>query len=331
LKIAINGFGRIGRIFLRHAIKEKELEIVALNDLGDAKLMAHLLQYDSVFGRFDGTVDCTGNTLTVNGQAIKVFSERDPEKLPWKELGIDIVLESTGVFRDTKGAGKHLKAGAKRVVLSAPPKGDGIKQIVMGVNQDIVTKEDLIVSNASCTTNSLAPIAKILNDSFGIEKGVITTIHAYTGDQKIVDSPHKDFRRARAAAINIIPTTTGAAKAVTKVIPELKGKLDGISVRVPVPCGSVTDFFVWLKKEVTAEEVNKTVKDHCCTDMDCYVEYSEEELVSSDIVGNKHSSIFDSKQTMANGKLVKMLCWYDNETGYSNRLIDLMKFMEAKK
>ncbi len=331
MKIAINGFGRIGRIFLRHAIKEPELEIVALNDLGDAKTMAHLLKYDSVFGRFDGTIECTENEIKINGKPIKVFSERDPEKLPWKKLGIDIVLESTGAFRDSERAGKHLKAGAKRVVLSAPPKGDDIKQIVMGVNQNILTEEDLIVSNASCTTNSLAPIAKILNDAFGIEKGVITTIHAYTGDQRLVDSPHSDLRRARAAAANIIPTTTGAAKAVTKVIPELKGKLDGISVRVPVPCGSVTDFSAWLEKEVTVEEVNEAVKKHCCTDMGCYVEYSEEELVSSDIIGNTHSSIFDSKQTMVNGKLVKMLCWYDNETGYSRRLIDLMKFMGAKK
>jgi len=331
LKIAINGFGRIGRIFLRHAIKEPKLEIVALNDLGDAKTMAHLLKYDSVFGRFDGTIESTGNEIKINGKSIKVFSERNPENLPWKELGIDIVLESTGVFRDLDGAGKHLKAGAKRVVLSAPPKGDNIKQIVMGVNQDILTGEDLIVSNASCTTNSLAPIAKILNDEFGIEKGVITTIHAYTGDQRLIDAPHKDLRRARAAAVNIIPTTTGAAKAVTKVIPELKGKLDGISIRVPVPCGSVTDFFVWLEKEVTVEEVNETVKKHCYTDLEGYMEYSEEELVSSDVVGNTHSSIFDSKQTMANGKLVKMLCWYDNETGYSSRLIDLMKFMGAKK
>ena len=329
MKIAINGFVRIGRLFLRHAVSEKSLEVVALNDLGDAKTMAHLLKYDSVFGKFDGAVEATDKEIKVNGKAIKVFSERGPEKLPWKELGIDIVLESTGVFRDLEGAGKHLKAGAKRVVLSAPPKGDGIKQVVLGVNEDIITLGDRIVSNASCTTNSLAPIAKILNDEFGIEKGFITTIHAYTGDQSLVDGPHKDLRRARAAAVNIIPTSTGAAKATTMVIPELAGKLDGIAVRVPVPCGSVTDLVCWLGRDTTAEEVNAKVKEYANGKMRGIVEYSEDELVSSDIIANPHSSIFDSKQTMASGSLVKVLCWYDNEFGYSRRLVDLLKFIGA--
>jgi len=327
VKIAINGFGRIGRLFLRHAFAEKGIDVVALNDLGNANTMAHLLKFDSVYGKFNAEIEASDSELKVGGKAVKVFSERDPEKLPWKDLGIDIVLESTGVFRDKAGAEKHIKAGAKRVVLSAPPKSEDIKQVVLGVNEGILTGEDLIVSNASCTTNSLAPIAKILNDEFGIEKGFITTIHAYTGDQSLVDGPHKDLRRARAAAVNIIPTTTGAAKATTKVIPELAGKLDGIAVRVPVPCGSVTDFVVYLEKEAGVGEVNAKVKEHANGNMKGIVEYSEDELVSSDIIANPHSSIFDSKKTMASGNLLKVLCWYDNEYGYSARLVDLMKLL----
>jgi len=328
LKVAINGFGRIGRLFLRHAVKDSNIEIVALNDLGDARTMAHLLKYDSVFGRFDGEVSVGEGEIVVNGSPIKVFSERDPEKLPWSELEVDVVLESTGVFRRKEDAEKHLRAGAKRVVLSAPPKSEGIKQIVLGVNEDTLNlEEDRIVSNASCTTNSLAPVAKVLQEEFGIEKGFITTIHAYTGDQRLVDAPHKDLRRARAAAVNIIPTTTGAAKAVTRVIPELEGKLDGIAVRVPVPCGSVTDLVAWLGREVSVEEVNAKVKEYAEGRMKGILEYSEEELVSSDIVGNPHSSIFDSRKTMASGNMVKVLSWYDNEFGYSLRLVDLMKFL----
>ncbi len=328
MKVAINGFGRIGRLFLRHAVKDSNIEIVALNDLGDARTMAHLLKYDSVFGRFDGEVSVGEGEIVVNGSPIKVFSERDPEKLPWSELEVDVVLESTGVFRRKEDAEKHLRAGAKRVVLSAPPKSEGIKQIVLGVNEDTLNlEEDRIVSNASCTTNSLAPVAKVLQEEFGIEKGFITTIHAYTGDQRLVDAPHKDLRRARAAAVNIIPTTTGAAKAVTRVIPELEGKLDGIAVRVPVPCGSVTDLVAWLGREVSVEEVNAKVKEYAEGRMKGILEYSEEELVSSDIVGNPHSSIFDSRKTMASGNMVKVLSWYDNEFGYSLRLVDLMKFL----
>ena len=328
MKVAINGFGRIGRLFLRHAVKDENLEIVALNDLGDARTMAHLLKYDSVFGRFNGEVSVDEGGIVVNGSPIKVFSERDPEKLPWGELEVDVVLESTGVFRKKEDAEKHLKAGAKRVVLSAPPKSEGIKQIVLGVNEDTLNlEEDRIVSNASCTTNSLAPVAKVLQEEFGIEKGFITTIHAYTGDQRLVDAPHKDLRRARAAAVNIIPTTTGAAKAVTRVIPELEGKLDGIAVRVPIPCGSVTDLVAWLGREVSVDEVNAKVKEYAEGRMKGILEYSEEELVSSDIVGNPHSSIFDSRKTMTSGNMVKVLSWYDNEFGYSLRLVDLMKFL----
>lgn len=329
MKLAINGFGRIGRLFLRYAVEESGIDVVALNDLGNAGTMAHLFKYDSVYGKFNGEVEAGESQIKVNGKAVKVFCEREPEKLPWKDLGVDIVLESTGVFRKKEGAEKHLKAGAKRVVLSAPPKSEEIKQVVLGVNEGIITKDDTVISNASCTTNSLAPIAKVLNDEFGIEKGVITTIHAYTGDQKLVDAPHKDLRRARAAAWNIIPTSTGAAKATAEVIPELKGKLDGIAVRVPVLCGSVTDLVVWLGREVTAEEVNAKVKGYANGKMKGILEYSEDELVSSDIIGNEHSSIFDSKKTMANGNLVKVLCWYDNECGYTKRLIDLMKFLGA--
>ncbi|MEM0359880.1 MAG: type I glyceraldehyde-3-phosphate dehydrogenase [Candidatus Diapherotrites archaeon] len=332
MKVAINGFGRIGRLFLRHALSEKSINVVAVNDLGDAKTMAHLFKYDSVFGKFPGEVKAGDGEISINGKKIKVFSERDPEKLPWASLGVEIVLESTGVFTKKEDCSKHLKAGAKRVVLSAPPKSDDIKQFVLGVNEkNYDPKTDFIVSNASCTTNSLAPVAKILNDEFGIEKGFMTTIHAYTGDQVLVDGPHKDLRRARAAATNIVPTTTGAAKAISRVIPELAGKLDGIAVRVPVPCGSVTDFVAWLEREVTVEQVNAAVKKAAEGSMKGILEFSTEELVSSDIVANPHSSIFDSKCTMASGKMVKVLCWYDNEFGYSKRLVDLMKFMEAKK
>ncbi|MFH1235072.1 MAG: type I glyceraldehyde-3-phosphate dehydrogenase [Candidatus Diapherotrites archaeon] len=331
MKVAINGFGRIGRLFLRHAMADKAIEVVAINDLGDAKTMAHLFKHDSVFGKFNGEVKAGEGEILVNGKSIKVFSERDPEKLPWASLGVEIVLESTGVFTKKEDCSKHLKAGAKRVVLSAPPKSEDIRQFVLGVNENNFNpKEDFIVSNASCTTNSLAPVAKVLNDEFGIVKGFMTTIHAYTGDQVLVDGPHKDLRRARAAAVNIIPTTTGAAKAISKVIPALAGKLDGIAVRVPVPCGSVTDFVAWLDKDVTIEQVNAAVKKAADGPMKGILEFSTEDLVSSDIIANPHSSIFDSKCTMASGKMVKVLCWYDNESGYSKRLVDLMKFMAGK-
>ncbi len=325
IKVAINGFGRIGRLTFK-ALQEKgnNIEIVAINDLTDTLTLAHLLKYDSVHGRFPGEVSADANSLTVNGKKIRVTAEREPAKLPWGELGVDVVLESTGRFTDEQSASGHLEAGAKKVVISAPAKGN-ISTIVLGVNQEKLSAEDKIVSNASCTTNCLAPMAKVLNDAFGIEKGYINTIHAYTADQNLQDAPHKDLRRARAAAINIVPTSTGAAKAVGLVLPELKGKLDGIAMRVPTPTGSVTDFTVVLKRDVTAEEVNQAVKKAADGPMKGILKYTEDLIVSSDIVGDPHSCIFDSQLTAATGNLVKVVGWYDNEAGYSNRTADLIE------
>ena len=325
IKVAINGFGRIGRLTFK-ALQEKgdNVEIVAINDLTDTLTLAHLLKYDSVHGRFPGEITADANSISVNGKKIKVTAEREPSKLPWGELGVDVVLESTGRFTDEQGASGHLQAGAKKVVISAPAKGN-IQTIVLGVNQEKLTADDKIVSNASCTTNCLAPMAKILNDEFGIEKGYINTIHAYTADQNLQDAPHKDLRRARAAAINIVPTSTGAAKAVGLVLPELKGLLDGIAMRVPTPTGSVTDFTVVLKKDVTAEQVNAAVKKAAEGPMKGILKYTEDPIVSSDIVGDPHSCIFDSQLTAATGNLVKVVGWYDNEAGYSNRTADLIQ------
>lgn len=322
-KVAINGFGRIGRLGFKVLLEKSNVEVVAINDLTDTKTLAHLLKYDSVHGRFDGTVEVTEDGFIVNGKAIKVTAERDPANLPWAELGINTVLESTGFFVDKDGASKHLTAGAKKVVISAPAKGD-IPTVVLGVNDDILTGEETILSNASCTTNCLAPVAKVLNDSFGMEKGFITTIHAYTSDQRLQDSPHKDLRRARAAAINIVPTTTGAAKAVGLVLPELKGKLDGNAVRVPTPTGSLTDLVCVLNKEVTKEEINGAMKAAADGPMKGVLKYTEDPIVSSDIVGDPHSSIFDSQMTSVNGNMVKVVSWYDNEAGYANRVADLI-------
>ena len=328
MKVAINGFGRIGRLFLKASLENSNVDVVAINDLGNINALAYLLKYDSVYGRFNKEVKVDGSSLFVDSHEIRCFREAEPEKLPWGELGIDIVLESTGVFRKKEQAEKHLKAGAKKVVLSAPPKSEGIKQIVMGVNDEIYDKDsDNIISNASCTTNCLAPMVKVLNDTFGIERGFITTIHAYTADQRLVDAPHKDYRRGRAAAANIVPTTTGAAKAVTEVIPALKGLLDGMAVRVPVPDGSLTDFVAIVKRDTTVEEVNEAFRQYASDALRGILEYSEEELVSTDIIGNNHSCIFDSKKTMVEGRLVKVLGWYDNEFGYSSRLVDLMDYM----
>ena len=333
MKVAINGFGRIGRNFFRIAIKDKEFmekfEIVAVNDLTDAKTLAHLLKYDSVHGVLDKEVKATDNGISVDGKEFKVLAERDPENLPWGDLGGDLVLESTGLFREKESAGKHLKAGAKRVILSVPPKGDSIKQIVLGINEDTFDKdseEDKILSMASCTTNCLAPMVKVLNDNFGVESGFMTTIHAYTNDQKILDLPQKDLRRARACAVSLIPTTTGAAKALGAVIPEIKGKLDGIAVRVPVVDGSLTDLVVDLEKEATAEEINEKFKEEA-KKLKGILEYTEVPLVSVDVIGNSHSCIFDALSTKVLGKQVKLLGWYDNEWGYSCRLVDLMKFI----
>lgn len=323
-KVAINGFGRIGRLAFKVLLKKENIEVVAINDLTDTATLAHLLKYDSIHGRFDGTVESTPDTLIVNGKSISVLAEKDPELLPWKQHGVDIVLESTGRFVDQAGAGKHLTAGAKKVVISAPAKGD-IPTVVLGVNEDTLTGSETILSNASCTTNCLAPVAKVLNDSFGLQKGFITTIHAYTADQRIQDAPHKDLRRARAAAINIVPTTTGAAKAVGLVLPELKGKLDGNAVRVPTPTGSLTDLTCILDRDVTIEEVNAAMKAAADGPMKGILEYTEDPIVSTDIIGSPYSSIFDAGMTSVNGNYVKVVSWYDNEAGYSNRVADLIE------
>lgn len=326
VKIAINGFGRIGRISFRNIQRKSNVEVVAINDLTDATTLAHLLKYDSVHGRFDGEVYAEGEYLVVNGKKIRVYAERDPENLPWGELGIDIVIESTGIFRNKEKMGKHIKAGAKKVILTVPADNaeDVDATVVLGVNDDILTKEMTCISNASCTTNCLAPVAKVLNDNFGIVRGLMNTVHSYTNDQNILDLPHKDLRRARAAAVSIIPTSTGAAKAVGLVIPELKGKLDGLSMRVPTPDGSVVDLTVELSRSVTKEEINAAMKVASEGPMKGILEYTEDPIVSCDIIGNPHSSIFDSKLTMVmNGNMVKVVSWYDNENGYSNRVCDL--------
>lgn len=323
-KVAINGFGRIGRLTFRALLEKENLEVVAINDLTDNNTLAHLLKYDSNHGKFNGTVEANDDALIVNGVTINAYAERDPSQLPWKELGVDIVLESTGIFTDEAGAGKHLQAGAKKVIISAPAKGN-IPTVVLGVNEDILTGDETIISNASCTTNCLAPMAKVLDDNFGIESGYITTIHAYTADQRIQDAPHKDLRRARAAAVSIVPTSTGAAKAVGLVLPHLKGKLDGIATRVPTPTGSLTDLVCVLKKKATAEEINAAMKAAAEGPMKGILEYTEDPLVSVDIIGNPHSNIFDSQLTSSMGTLVKVVGWYDNEAGYSSRAADLIE------
>ncbi|WP_181308499.1 type I glyceraldehyde-3-phosphate dehydrogenase [Rufibacter sp. XAAS-G3-1] len=328
LRVAINGFGRIGRLTFKTLMERGNVEIVAINDLTDNATLAHLLKYDSVHGRFNGTVAADENSLTVNGQRIEVFAEREPKNLPWGRLDVDVVLESTGRFVDEKGAGGHLEAGAKKVVISAPAKGN-IPTVVLGVNEETLTGAETIVSNASCTTNCLAPMAKVLDEAFGIEKGYITTVHAYTADQNLQDAPHADLRRARAAAVSIVPTSTGAAKAVGLVLPHLNGKLDGVAMRVPIPDGSLTDLTVILKREVTKQEINEAMKKAAENELKGILEYTEDPIVSIDIVGNPHSCIFDAKMTSANGTLVKVVGWYDNEYGYSNRAADLMERLGA--
>jgi len=323
IKVAINGFGRIGRLTFRRLLEKENVEIVAINDLTDNATLAHLLKYDSVHGRFNGTVSSDADSITVNGKAIKSFAERDPKLLPWASLGIDVVLESTGRFIDQDGAGQHLTAGARKVIISAPAKGD-IPTVVLGVNDETLTDEMTIISNASCTTNCLAPMAKVLDDTFGIEKGFMTTVHAYTADQNLQDAPHSDLRRSRAAAYSIIPTSTGAAKAVGLVLPHLKGKLDGNAMRVPTPDGSVTDFTALLKREVTVAEINAALKAAADGPMKGILEYTTDEIVSIDIIGNSHSCILDSNLTTAMGNLVKVVGWYDNEFGYSSRAADLI-------
>jgi len=332
VRVGINGFGRIGRNFFRAAIQRgADLEVVAVNDITDARTLAHLLKYDSVLGVLDADIKATDDGIAVNGRAFRVLAERDPAALPWGDLGVDVVLESTGLFTDRAKAELHLGAGARKVVISAPAKGEDIT-IVLGVNEDAYDPTaHHVISNASCTTNCVVPMAKVLQDAFGIERGFMTTIHAYTNDQRILDLPHKDLRRARAAAINIIPTSTGAAKASSLAIPELKGRLDGVAMRVPVPDGSVTDLVCVLAREATVEEVNEAFREASQTErLRGRLVYTEDPIVSTDVVGNPASCVFDALYTMAIGDLVKVIGWYDNEWGYSNRLVELVEMIAER-
>ena len=326
--MGINGFGRIGRNVFRVIAGREDIDVVAINDLADARTLSLLLKYDSVHGKFDGDIKVKEDAIVVKGKEIKLTKEKDPAGLPWKELGVDIAIESTGIFTKKADCAKHLAAGAKKVILSAPSKDQLDATIVMGINENDLSPEHKIVSNASCTTNCLAPLVKVINDNFQIEKGLMTTIHAYTNDQNVADMMHKDLRRARAAAINIIPTTTGAAKAIGEVIPELKGKLDGMAMRVPVANGSVTDLVVTVKKNVSREEVNSALKAAADNELNGILEYCEDPIVSSDIIGNEHSCVLDAMSTcVIGGNLIKVIGWYDNEWGYSNRMVDLAELI----
>ena len=324
VKVGINGFGRIGRLVFRQAVENPEIEIVGINDLTDVKTLAHLLKYDTSHKKFKGEVSIEGDNLVVNGQKIAICAQKDPAQLPWASLGANLVVESTGIFTSREAAAKHIAAGAKKVIISAPAKDKVAATIVMGVNDKSITGAEEIVSNASCTTNCLAPMAKVLHENFGIVKGFMTTVHAYTNDQNILDLPHKDLRRARAAACSIIPTSTGAAKAIGEVLPELAGKLDGFAMRVPVPDGSVTDLSVIVEKTATKDEINAAMKAAAAGEMKGILEYNVDPIVSSDIVGNAHSCIFDSPLTMSSGNMVKIVGWYDNELGYATRVVDLI-------
>lgn len=325
VKVGINGFGRIGRLVLRRMVDLGGFNIVGINDLTDSKTLAHLLKYDSIHGRFNGEIKLTENGISVNGDEIKITSEKDPTKLGWGELDTDVVIESTGVFTTKEKLSLHIQGGAKKVILTAPAKDKLDATIVLGVNDSVLTSEMKIISNASCTTNCLAPMVKVLDDNFKIVKGFMTTIHSYTNDQGLLDQPHKDLRRARAGAVNIIPTSTGAAKAVGEVLPHLAGKLDGFALRVPTPDGSITDFVCEVEKETTKEEINAAMKKASEESMKGILEFTTDPIVSSDIVGNSNSCIFDSLSTMAMGKLIKVVGWYDNEWGYSCRVVDLLK------
>jgi len=327
--VGINGFGRIGRGVFRILSGRDDIQVVAINDLFDNDQLAYLLRYDTVMGRFKRPIRIDGDTMYVDDQKIAMTEQRDPAEIPWKDLGVQYVVEATGVFRDRASLEKHLQAGAKKVVLTVPAKDEIDATIVIGVNDDVLLPEHNIVSNASCTTNCLAPVVKILDESFGLEQGFITTVHAYTNDQRLADVPHKDPRRSRAAAENIIPTTTGAARAVGKVMPHLKGKLDGMAMRVPVPNGSIVDLVCRLNTSVDRQAVNDAVREAAAGPMARVVEYSQDPLVSSDIIGNPHSSIFDSPSTRASGEHIKVVSWYDNEWGYSNRVVDLIEKMAA--
>ena len=322
IKVAINGFGKIGRETFKILLEMKEIDLVAVNDLTNPATLAHLLKFDSVRGRFQGEIASGDHNITVNGKSVYIYAERDPLKLPWSELGVDIVIECTGLFTDEESSMKHIQAGAKKVIISAPGKGN-MKTIVLGVNNHLLNGDEKVISNASCTTNNAAPMFKILDEVFGIESAYFTTIHAYTGDQNLHDGPHRDLRRARAAALSIIPTTTGAAKAVIDVMPQLAGKLGGTAMRVPVPVGSITDITCVLKKAASVEEINQAFQTAAAGSMKGIIEYSVDELVSSDIISNTHSCIIDSVLTSVNGNMVKVVGWYDNEAGYSNRLAEL--------
>ncbi len=327
IKLGINGFGRIGRLVFRAILERKSdaFDIVAVNDITDARTLAHLFKYDSVHGIYPGEVTVDGNDLIIDGDRFRVLSERDPKNLPWGELGVDVVVESTGIFRTREAAAQHLQGGAKKVVISAPAKGKVDATVVLGVNDDQLTGEEEVISNASCTTNCLAPMVKVLDDTFGVRRGFMTTVHAYTADQRLQDAPHSDLRRARAAAVSIIPTTTGAAKAVGLVLPHLNGKLDGFALRVPVPDGSITDFTAELERETTVEEVNAAMKAAAGDRLKGILQYTEDPIVSTDIIHNPHSCIFDALSTMVSGNMVKVVGWYDNEWGYANRTVDIVQ------
>ena len=324
VRIAINGFGRIGRSLTRVLQQHSNIEIVAINDLADTNTLAHLLKYDSVHGKFDGEIVSTDSSISINGKEIKALNERDPKNLPWETLNIDIVIESTGLFLTKELASQHLTAGAKRVILSAPPKSNDIKTVVLGINDSNINGTEEIISNASCTTNAAAPLIKVLHDLYHIESAYITTIHSYTSDQTLHDAPHRDLRRARAGALSIIPTTTGAAKAITKIFPDLEGNIGGCGIRVPVPNGSLIDISVILKEDTTVEAINAAFKEASETYLKGILEYTEDPIVSIDIVGNPYSCIFDSQLTSLTGHMVKLVGWYDNEMGYSNRLAELI-------
>ena len=325
IRVAINGFGRIGRVFFRSVFHHPNIEVIAINDLADVETMAHLLKYDSIHGQFKAAIEYKEANILVDKKPINYYKSPKPEQLPWKDLGIDIVIESTGLFRTAELAQKHLVAGAKKVIVSAPPIDDSISTVVMGINDNTLRGDEKIISNASCTTNCSAPLVKLIDEHFGIDSAYITTVHSYTTDQQLHDSPHKDLRRARAGASSIVPTTTGAAKAITKIFPSLDGKIGGCGIRVPVPDGSLTDITYIVKKKTTIEEVNQLFKDAAENSLKNILSYIEDPIVSVDIIGNKNSCVFDSKLTSVIGKMVKVVGWYDNEVGYSNRIIDLIE------
>lgn len=329
IRVAINGFGRIGRVFTRAVQGNRNIELVAINDLSDTAALAHLLKYDSVHRGFNGTISAKENEIIINGNTVKVFSEKDPANLPWASLKVDIVVEATGVFRTIELASKHISAGAKKVILSAPAKEDDIKTIVMGINDELIDGTEQIISNASCTTNCAAPMVKIIDELCGIQNGYITTIHSYTGDQRLHDAPHSDLRRGRAAAESIVPTTTGAAKAITKIFPHLHGHMGGVGIRVPVPNGSLTDITCMVNSPVSEDQLNRLFKEYAEGSLKGIMEYIDDPIVSTDIIGNTHSVIYDSKLTSVIGNMIKVVGWYDNEAGYSNRIVDLIEKIQS--